>query len=101
MARALTVEQVAEYLQLSPYTVREWIRQGKLPGRKIGRVYRILDTELETLVGGSPESQATASARSKPRRSARGILAGGSWTVEDFLRDKRADIEWEDRRLNR
>jgi len=51
MARALTVEQAAEFLQVSPYTVRQWLRSGKMPGRKLGRVYRILDTDLEAFVG--------------------------------------------------
>jgi len=31
-----TVEQVADYLQLHPETVRRWIRAGKLPAVKLG-----------------------------------------------------------------
>jgi len=60
MSRALTVEQAAEYLQLSPYTIRQWLRTGKLPGRKIGRVYRILDSDLEALVGADRSQTADA-----------------------------------------
>ena len=98
MAKALTVEQVAEYLQVSPYTVRAWIRQGKIPGRKIGRVYRVLDSDVEALVG-APVPPIEMEARvGGVRRSAYGFLSSGSRTVDDFLRDKRADIEREDGR---
>ena len=64
MARALTVEQAAEFLQVSPYTVRQWLRTGKIPGRKIGRVYRILDTDLEALFGAD-RSQTAGAVREK------------------------------------
>jgi len=32
----LTVQQVAELLQLHPETVREWLREGKLEGVRLG-----------------------------------------------------------------
>lgn len=32
----LTVEEVAEFLRLSPNTVRIWCSQGKIPYRKVG-----------------------------------------------------------------
>jgi excisionase family DNA binding protein len=53
MARIFTVDQAAEYLHVSPYTVRKWLRAGKIPGRKIGRMYRILEAELEAMLRGS------------------------------------------------
>lgn len=44
----LTVNQVAELLQLSPLTVRDWIRSGLLPHVKVGRrTYRIDRDDLE------------------------------------------------------
>ncbi len=39
--RILTVTQAAEQLQVSERTVYEWLRDGKLPGRKIGKVWRM------------------------------------------------------------
>jgi len=39
--KILTVPQAAEQLQVSERTVYEWLRCGKLPGRKIGKVWRL------------------------------------------------------------
>ena len=39
--KILTVSQAAEQLQVSQRTVYEWLRDGKLPGRKIGKVWRL------------------------------------------------------------
>ena len=43
----LTVEQVAEYLQMPVQTVRQHLRTGELPGRKIGKTWRVLRSELD------------------------------------------------------
>lgn len=37
----LTVEQVAEFYQVAPRTVRGWISQGIIEARKIGGILRI------------------------------------------------------------
>lgn len=39
--KILTVPQAAEQLQVSERTVYGWLRDGKLPGRKIGKVWRL------------------------------------------------------------
>jgi excisionase family DNA binding protein len=36
----LDVEEVADLLSVSPWTVREQARQGRLPGRKVGKEWR-------------------------------------------------------------
>lgn len=51
--RWLTVEQVAELLQVNPETVRRWIRSGELPvldlgGPKTG--YRIKRSEVDAFI---------------------------------------------------
>jgi excisionase family DNA binding protein len=47
----MTVEQVADYLQLHPQTVSRMAQRGELPAAKVGRHWRfrrdILDTFLE------------------------------------------------------
>jgi excisionase family DNA binding protein len=52
--RMLTVDQVAERLQLGPETIRRWLRAGKLRGVRLGgtkagyrvpEVARLLSTE--------------------------------------------------------
>lgn len=36
----LNTEEAAELLGLSPYTIREFAREGRIPGRKIGKEWR-------------------------------------------------------------
>jgi excisionase family DNA binding protein len=40
MENLLTVEEVAELLKLSPYTIREYAKDGKMPAVKFGRMWR-------------------------------------------------------------
>ena len=42
----LTVEEAAELLSVSPWTIREQSRLGRLPGRKVGREWRYSRTAL-------------------------------------------------------
>ena len=45
----LTVKEVAERLRVNPYTVRRWLREGKLRGKLMGGDrggYRIAASEL-------------------------------------------------------
>jgi len=46
----LTVEQAAAYLQLHKVTLYKYIRAGRLPAAKLGKVYRIHRRDLEALV---------------------------------------------------
>lgn len=43
----LTTEQVANILQVHPFTVLRFIKQGKLNGIKLGRVYRIPESDMK------------------------------------------------------
>ena len=43
----LTAQEVADYLGLHLVTVRDMLRTGKLPGRKVGREWRTLRSELD------------------------------------------------------
>jgi excisionase family DNA binding protein len=49
----LTVEQAAAILQLSPKTIKDWLRAGKLTGCKIGRVWRVKPADLEAFIQAS------------------------------------------------
>jgi excisionase family DNA binding protein len=42
----MTVDDVAELVGLSVYTVKEYARRGLLPGRKLGGSWRFLRPEL-------------------------------------------------------
>lgn len=55
MGKLLTVGEAADILSVDPETVREWLRQGRLPGAKLagGRQWRI---EADALVGSAMEA---------------------------------------------
>jgi excisionase family DNA binding protein len=46
-----SVEQVAERLGLHVRTVRNYVRDGKLPAVRIGKQYRIANSDLESFTG--------------------------------------------------
>ena len=48
----LKPETVAEELQISVYTIKEWIKKGKIKAVKVGRFWRIPEEELERLKMG-------------------------------------------------
>lgn len=52
--RWLTVAQVAELVQVHPETVREWLREGKLPGTLISRRagYRVRASDVDRFLSG-------------------------------------------------
>jgi excisionase family DNA binding protein len=43
----LTPEQVAQILQMHPFTVLKFIKQGRLKASKLGRVYRIRRSDVD------------------------------------------------------
>ncbi|MFC1647796.1 helix-turn-helix domain-containing protein [Patescibacteria group bacterium] len=45
--KLLTTEQVAELLQVHPFTVLKYIKTGKLKAIKLGRVWRIRESNVE------------------------------------------------------
>lgn len=87
MEQLLTEDQVAEYLVVSPRTVRRLVDQGELTCIKVGKGRRIHPEDLETFVerqrsgGKASESPQAAAA---PRSRAEDI-------VETLRRRRRAD----------
>jgi excisionase family DNA binding protein len=45
-----TVDDVAQYLQLQPETIRALARRGELPALKIGKVWRFHKSAIHSLV---------------------------------------------------
>lgn len=45
-----TVEEVAEQMKVTPYTVREWIKAKKLTAAKIGKLWRVRESDLEAFI---------------------------------------------------
>ena len=63
-----TTVQVANILQVHPFTILKFIKEGKLRGIKLGRVYRIKESDvhefLERRTVGSGASSSASSKRS-------------------------------------
>lgn len=58
----LSVQQVAEYLQVNRSTVYDWAQKGKLPAIKLGQMWRFRRSELDTwLESHKVESQRESS----------------------------------------
>ena len=55
MDKLYTVEEGAKILSVHPDTLRIWLRTGKIKGVKLGRGWRIPETELEALTKRNPE----------------------------------------------
>ena len=50
----LTPEQVTERLAVSRITVMKWLRQGKIPGRKLGgKIWRVHPDDLQAFIEAS------------------------------------------------
>ncbi|RDV80911.1 helix-turn-helix domain-containing protein [Ammonifex thiophilus] len=67
MGELLTPRQVAEKLKVSRKTVVKWIRSGKLPGRKIGTLWRVDANDLEAFLGRAETRKAPVSEAHRPQ----------------------------------
>ncbi|WP_181347971.1 helix-turn-helix domain-containing protein [Thalassobacillus sp. CUG 92003] len=47
----MTVSQVAEYLQISEVTTYKLVQEGRIPGFKIGRHWRVRKEDLREYIG--------------------------------------------------
>lgn len=74
--KVLNLAEAAEFLRLSPYTLRELVSAGKVPGAKVGGEWRFTDESLEAymrkLVVGENKSIAPPEIlAAEPKRPAR------------------------------
>lgn len=49
-----TLQEACTFLRISDATARRWIKDGRLPARKIGRDYRVLGRDLLRCLNTSP-----------------------------------------------
>jgi excisionase family DNA binding protein len=56
----LTPKDVAGYLNMSLITVTEWLRTGKLPHVRLGKLYRVRQSDLEAALQAHTVGQAAA-----------------------------------------
>jgi len=50
MEAIYTTEQVANLLQIHPLTVLKYLKEGKLKGVKLGRIYRVRESDIEAFL---------------------------------------------------
>jgi excisionase family DNA binding protein len=55
--RVLSVPEAADLLRVSTRTIYEWLGAGKLPGRKIGKVWRLREDLLMKFLAGDGSSE--------------------------------------------
>jgi excisionase family DNA binding protein len=55
--RLFTAREVAERLGLSTWTVMEWLKAGRLKGVKIGKAWRVKESDLEAFLESPPPLQ--------------------------------------------
>jgi excisionase family DNA binding protein len=48
--QTLTIDVLADRLGVSPWTVRTWLRQGRVPFFKVGRRILVKETDIESLL---------------------------------------------------
>jgi excisionase family DNA binding protein len=46
----LSVEEAAEFLGVSPYTVRQWARERRIPAIRLGRYWRFRQSSLDAWI---------------------------------------------------
>ncbi|ADU51839.1 DNA binding domain protein, excisionase family [Thermaerobacter marianensis DSM 12885] len=85
----MTVSEAAAYLRVDERTVRRLLREGRLPGRKVGRQWRLHKVALDRFLDGEEEAQVwrpagvghddepTADEIKESRRAWLDYLAGG------------------------
>lgn len=50
----LTLREAAELLKVHENTIRNWLKSGDLPGRQIGRLWRINAAAVEAMIPNTP-----------------------------------------------
>jgi excisionase family DNA binding protein len=92
MSRILTVPQAAEKLQLTPDVVRDYLRTGKLPGRKVGKAWRVVESDLESWISDGKNE------RTRQFVSSRGLLRKypGALSSKEVCAEKLEEAELEE-----
>jgi excisionase family DNA binding protein len=55
--RLFSVEETAERLGMSKYTISDWIKAGRLKGFKIGKFWRVKESDLQAFIDNPPPLQ--------------------------------------------
>jgi excisionase family DNA binding protein len=50
--QALTINEAAKRLMINPNVLRMWVREGRIPAIKLGRVWRITEETITKILRG-------------------------------------------------
>ncbi|MFA5947732.1 MAG: helix-turn-helix domain-containing protein [Candidatus Gracilibacteria bacterium] len=73
----LTTEQVADILQVHPFTILKFLKSGRLKGLKLGRVYRIKESDVHDFL-----EKSSVKAKKQPQSSQENDLYNDSQEIE-------------------
>lgn len=94
-AEVMTVEQVADYLQLNKLTVYKYVRDGRLPASKLGKSYRIRKADVDWFLDDAKQSvrraEATGGKRPVLRRARSVWVAPTKQAEEVYVGPQRRD----------
>lgn len=83
--RLLTPEEAASRLAVSPKSIREWLRTGKLKGVKAGRLWRIREHDIYTFLGKAAPAARVDS--EDPILKVAGCLSGKPLTAREMEKE--------------
>jgi len=84
MEKLLTPEQVADTLQVSVKTIKNWLRAGKLQGIKTGQLWRIEPEALDKYLWRQKKAQKLELKAKVIKEGARRMRRGGGGIVHGF-----------------
>jgi excisionase family DNA binding protein len=83
-----SAEEAAQILGLQVRTVRNYVREGRLPGVRIGKQYRIARSALEAFAGGGPASAAGSAPSAPPLPPRRAVEVSSVVQVDGIDADQ-------------
>ncbi len=84
----LTPDQVSQILQVHPFTVLKFIKQGKLKASKLGRVYRIRRSDVDVFLDNltqEPQPEKKASTKGTKKKQEQVIKVSTTDTSPEAL----------------
>ncbi|MDR7518498.1 MAG: helix-turn-helix domain-containing protein [Armatimonadota bacterium] len=122
--QVMTPEQVAHYLQINRLTVYRYIREGRIPASRIGKLYRIMRADVDRFLeaqkigaksavlrkeapgAAAPAPPRPAAPHPRPLQDRREVYVGPTWRERLIDRSQAARVrigfplEWVMRGLN-
>lgn len=97
IGQTMSVKEAADYLKVTPRTVREWIKHGRLPASRAGRFYIIAAHEVGRMLAPVKITDAVPDIRSQAA-AFRSLLRSGRMDRAACVQDRRAELEADSRR---